>query len=260
MIIDRQKVRTTFAAYVRSYDDTDEKIRLKIVHTMHVAEISQRIARSLSLSAEDIDLAWLIGMLHDIGRFEQLRRYDTFDDAASIDHAAFGVSLLFEEGLIRRFAADPAEDAVIREAIADHNRYRLPTGLDERSRLFADLIRDADKIDIFRVCAETPMEDIYNVTTQEIHESLVTPAVLQAFLEHHAVEHSLKKTAVDHLVGHASLVFELVYPESIRITAEQGYAMKMLQLKSKCPQTNATIQQIRQELETYLQSAHGTGR
>ena len=54
-------------------------IILKKEHTYRVANLSEKIARSISdiydLSEGDVDLAWIIGMFHDIGRFEQVKRY-----------------------------------------------------------------------------------------------------------------------------------------------------------------------------------------
>ena len=103
MIIDRKNVEDTFKKYTDNYDTSDEKIKLKVDHTYRVAALSERIAISLGLDKADTDLAWLIGMLHDIGRFEQLKNYGTFSDADSIDHAHYGVELLLDEGLIWKF-------------------------------------------------------------------------------------------------------------------------------------------------------------
>ena len=103
-VINRKNVINAFAEYVRNYDPSDEKIKLKIDHTYRVAGLCQSIAKSLNLSEADVDIAWLLGMLHDIGRFEQIRRFGTFSDADSVDHAEFGADLLFKEGLIRKFA------------------------------------------------------------------------------------------------------------------------------------------------------------
>ena len=55
-----------------------DRVKLKIDHTYRVAALCARIAQSLALPPEDVDLAWLSGILHDVGRFEQLRRYNTF--------------------------------------------------------------------------------------------------------------------------------------------------------------------------------------
>ena len=100
IFIDREKVRKTFADYTANYNAQDEKIKLKINHTYRVAGLCDRIADSIGLVGEDRDIAWLLGMLHDVGRFEQIRRYHTFNDANSIDHAKLGADLLFNDGLM----------------------------------------------------------------------------------------------------------------------------------------------------------------
>ena len=69
MKINREHIKNTFQEYTDRYDSTDPKIKLKIDHTYRVADLCERIAKSLDLLQEDIDLAWLSGMLHDIGRF-----------------------------------------------------------------------------------------------------------------------------------------------------------------------------------------------
>ena len=59
--------------------------------------------------------------------------------------------------------------------------------------MFCNIIRDADKIDIFKVNIDTPVEEIYNVTTKDLKNSEITPEVMQAFDERHAVLRSLKR-------------------------------------------------------------------
>ena len=103
------------------------------------------------------------------------------------------VQVLFGEGRIRDYMDDPAEDALLCTAVEWHSAFRLPEKLDARTRTFSQLLRDADKIDILRVNVETPLEEIYNVSTVALRQSPVTPAVLDAFYEHHCVLHSLKK-------------------------------------------------------------------
>ena len=103
MKIDREEVKKEFVSYVSAYDRTDIKILLKEEHTERVAGLCEQIAESLRLSTEDTDLAWLLGMLHDIGRFEQLRRFGTFADAKSVNHAALSADILFQEGMIYRY-------------------------------------------------------------------------------------------------------------------------------------------------------------
>ena len=127
--VDRQKVLDAFAAYIRPYDAQDPKVSLKIHHTYRVAALCEQIGRSIALEGTALDLAWLCGMLHDVGRFEQLRRFGTFDDSKSIDHARAGVQVLFEQGHIRDYLDDDSEDAMLRTAVEWHSAYRLPDGL-----------------------------------------------------------------------------------------------------------------------------------
>ncbi len=330
-VINRKNVINAFAEYVRNYDPSDEKIKLKIDHTYRVAGLCQSIAKSLGLSEADVDIAWLLGMLHDIGRFEQIRRFGTFSDADSVDHAEFGADLLFKEGLIRKFAegyyeecelASPGNEeagqAYIRQedcqkgklnsrqgnclltqsdnqsdncqeerkikeflvnndattgddeqiiknnehhnkdtgllelAIRQHNKYRVKEGLTDRELMFCNILRDADKVDIFKVNADIPMEIIYDVTTEELKNGVITKEVIDSFYKKETVLKSVRKSAVDHIVGHISLLFELVYPESYRQAKEQGYVYKLLDFKSDIPEVNAEFDDMRKYVDEFL--------
>ncbi len=275
--INRKNVINTFAEYVRNYDPLDEKIKLKIDHTYRVAGMCQRIAESLGLSEPDVDIAWLLGMLHDIGRFEQIRRFGTFNDAQSVDHAEFGADLLFKEGLIRKFAEGYYEECelarsgneeaeqiiknnehhnkdtgLLEMAIRQHNKYRVKEDLTERQRMFCDILRDADKVDIFKVNADIPMEIIYDVTTEELKNGIITKEVLESFYKKETVLKSVRRSAVDHIVGHISLLFELVYKESYRQAKEQGYVYKLLDFKSDVPEVNAEFDDMRKYVDEFL--------
>ena len=276
-VINRKNVINAFAEYVRNYDPSDEKIKLKIDHTYRVAGLCQRIAESLGLSEPDVDIAWLLGTLHDIGRFEQIRRFGTFNDAQSVDHAEFGADLLFKEGLIRKFAEGYYEECELAEpenqedeqiiknnehhnkdtgllemAIRQHNKYRVKEDLTERQRMFCDILRDADKVDIFKVNADIPMEIIYDVTTEELKNGVITKEVLESFYKKETVLKSVRRSAVDHIVGHISLLFELVYKESYRQAKEQGYVYKLLDFKSDVPEVNAEFDDMRKYIDEFL--------
>ena len=276
-VINRKNVINAFAEYVRNYDPSDEKIKLKIDHTYRVAGLCQRIAESLGLSEPDVDIAWLLGMLHDIGRFEQIRCFGTFNDVQSVDHAEFGADLLFKEGLIRKFAEGYYEECelarsgneeaeqiiknnehhnkdtgLLEMAIRQHNKYRVKEDLTERQRMFCDILRDADKVDIFKVNADIPMEIIYDVTTEELKNGVITKEVLESFYKKETVLKSVRRSAVDNIVGHISLLFELVYKESYRQAKEQGYVYKLLDFKSDVPEVNAEFDDMRKYVDEFL--------
>ena len=79
-MIDLQKARIAFKEYISSYDNqNDPGFNLKVVHTYHVVDNAIMISKKLVLSEEDINLAALIGILHDIGRFDELKNLKKFD-------------------------------------------------------------------------------------------------------------------------------------------------------------------------------------
>lgn len=252
MQINREHVKETFKNYTDVYDASDEKVKLKIDHTYRVADLCEQIAKAEKLDDADVELAWLLGMLHDVGRFEQLRRYGTFNDAESIDHAQFGADILFVDGRIRDYVADADEDLLIEKAIRVHSMYRVPNDMPSRTEKLAHILRDADKIDILRVNVEVPLEEIYNATTDELRNAEVSEEVMKNFYEHTAILKSIRQTVVDHVVGHISLVFELVSAESTRIAKEQGYLDKLMNFQSYNPRTTNQFAKIRAEMERYL--------
>ena len=245
--IDRRRAREAFDSYVAAYDATNPRIALKVEHTLRVAELCERIAREAGFTPAGTDLAWLCGLLHDIGRFEQLRRWNTFSDAASTSHAALGVEVLFGSkgdtgvadddgsaagtiGIIHRFI-DPSDELeeVIRAAVGFHSDYRLPEDLDVRTHAICDVVRDADKLDILRVASTDTVETVLNATEDELLASAVSPAIEDAFFEHRTAHYSERVTPVDYLVNLACFAFELAYPASLEIADEQEYIYRALE-------------------------------
>ena len=155
--MDFEQAKQAFELYLNGYDRKDEKVYLKIVHTYGVVDCSEEIARRMGLGEEDIFLAKIIALLHDIGRFEQLKLYDSFEPGI-FDHAQYGADILFREGRIREFLPETTWDETIETAIRYHSAFQLPKISDSRTLLHAELIRDADKLDNCRVKLEERVE------------------------------------------------------------------------------------------------------
>ncbi len=253
----REGLRENFANYVANYDYSDTKIRLKAEHTYRVATLCEEIAASLKLSDEDICLVWTCGMLHDIGRFEQVRRYGTFFDSISINHAQFGADLLFGEGLYDRLVpADFTEGQrdIIEKAIRVHNMYRVHGELTDRELLFANILRDADKIDILKVNCDTPIEEVYNRPVEDFISSRVSDDVKKAFREHSCAKRHTDATAIDYMIGHVCFIFELVFDKSIEIAHSQGYIYKILDFQSENEDTIEWFEYMKNEINAYIGS------
>ena len=234
--MNRAKAANAFDTYVSNYDSDNPMIFQKAAHSYRVAQIAERIARSLG--QEDlIDFAWLLGLLHDIGRFEQVKRYNTFADSQSVDHAELGADILFKEGLIDRFPTETLPEGwqnIAETAIRLHNKLALPDGLDKDTETLSNILRDADKVDIFRVLNEISYAD-RNGGRQPIQpdNDELSPEVMACVMAHRCVPSAVRKTVFDTRVSHCCLAFELVYEESRKIAKEQGYLLKLLTMQDR---------------------------
>ena len=161
-----------FDKYVNNFDLDDKDIQLKYNHSYRVADLSKKYAKLLHFSDEEVLLAEAIGLLHDIGRFEQIKRYNSYDDGNNMDHADYGVFLLFEKGLIKQFWKNENDYELIKFAIENHNKLAIPIIDDERIMKFAKLIRDVDKLDIIYIYAF--LDDVkFNISDDSISESVL---------------------------------------------------------------------------------------
>ena len=227
MIIDIGQAQNAFKEYAKKYNPEDEKIKIKIAHIQRVAQNSKRIAQNLKLSQEDIELAELIGLLHDIGRFEQVRLYHTFVDKDSINHGEYGAKVLFEDGLIRKFIKDDKFDRIIKVAIVNHNRADIEEGLTEREKLHAKIIRDADKTDIFTILISGDKKAIWEKA--DLSDDKISDEIYREFGEDKRINYKERKTSADILVSHFNYVYDLNFPETRKIIRDNKYIDKLYQ-------------------------------
>ena len=101
-----------FLKYVNRYDNSDKDILLKRRHTLRVMGLSEKIAEKINLSTEEVELAKLCGLLHDIGRFTQIQDFNTYNDLISLDHGDLGAEILKKDNYIDKFT-NKNQEAVI---------------------------------------------------------------------------------------------------------------------------------------------------
>lgn len=243
--MNKEQALQAFNDYVSNYDEKNVRIALKIAHTFRVAEISERIAVSIDRNEKiNPEFSWLLGLLHDIGRFEQVTRYGTFKDVLSLDHAELGADILFNEGLIKNFPCEGIEGdwlKISETAIRVHNKLKVPEGLDRKTEIYSNILRDADKADIFRVFSEPPYDK------QELENLTVRDEILSCVREHRCVQRaSVEINALEYLVVLCCMAFEIVFPETKRIILGQGYLGRLIsRIEDDC---------VRGEFEDLLRS------
>ena len=225
MVIDINEAKKAFKEYVKKYNPEDEKIKLKISHIERVAQNSKKIAENLGLNQEDIELAELIGLLHDIGRFEQVRLYHTFVDKDSINHGEYGTKILFEEGLIRKFIKEDKFDKIIKLAIINHNRAEIQEGISEREKLHCKIIRDADKTDIFKILVTGDKKTVWEKA--DLSEDKISDEIYREFIEEQKINYKERRTSADILVCHFCYIYDLNFAITKKIIKENNYIDKL---------------------------------
>ncbi|MCI7722737.1 MAG: HD domain-containing protein [Mediterraneibacter faecis] len=254
-MIDLQYAKKAFENYLNDYDQKNEKIKLKIVHTYGVMECSKKITEDMELSAEDCELAQIIGLLHDIGRFEQLKCYNSFEPE-TMDHAAFGVRILFEERLIRRFVEENKWDEIIKTAIGHHSDYCLKGITNERELMHAQIIRDADKLDNCRVKLETAIDILMGVTAEQVGMSEITPEVMRQFKNHKSVLLETRKTKMDYWISYLAYFYDINFKATYESIRDNHYVDKIIgRIPYTNPDTGKQMEQIRNEMNLYIQNA-----
>ena len=238
-----------FKKYTSNYLDYGEMITLKINHTLRVMNYCERIAKSLNLSEEEIEIAKIIGLLHDIGRFEQWKVYNTFRDLDSIDHGDYGVEILTRDNSLRKYIKDDKYDEIILNSIKYHNKYNVPEELDEKNKLFAKLIRDADKIDILylRVIGELKIQLDNNSLNETIYNTV---------LNKKPINRKDIKTETDRLAVSLGFIFDINYKESFNILKENDYVNKIINVfkeSTNSEKLKEQLEEIRKVINEYIE-------
>jgi hypothetical protein len=142
-----------FLAYTDSFlsgkAEFDKNILLKKEHSLLVQQESRYLAEAENFSPRLAILAETAGLFHDIGRFEQIRRYNTFVDAKSLDHGDLGCEVLLKTAMLSPLPENDRD--IIISAVKLHNKRKPASGLTGDALLIAQAVRDADKLDIMRV-------------------------------------------------------------------------------------------------------------
>lgn len=254
--VDYEKALKAFEEYLASYDRSNGSINLKIIHTYEVVKLSEYIAKELKLSNEDIELAKVIALLHDIGRFEQIKTFKMFDDK-KLEHAKYGVKVLFEDNkLIRKFIDTDEYDELIYKAIYNHNKLEIESNLTEHELLHAKIVRDSDKIDNFRVRVKDKFEDIfpriYNKDT--INNEIISKEVFDTFISHKSVKVSDRKTILDYWYCVIAFIFDLNFDVSLKYVNEKNYINILIdRIKYQNKDTINKVEILRKEALEYIE-------
>ena len=222
-------IKEWFDNYTETFLTDDESfnanIRLKIDHSLRVLDRMTDIADELGPKGKKRRIALACALLHDAGRFEQLKRHNTFADIHSENHGELGAEVIQKENVLSNLSPRPAEIIIL--AVKYHNARYLPDSLTAEQRFFAELTRDADKIDILKVVCDYYLDDSEDKDLMIVHnlpdEPFISDDVFEEFMRDGHVTFSKMKSVADFKLFQMGWVWDVNTRAALRILHRLGY-------------------------------------
>jgi hypothetical protein len=238
--------------FLNQYPDLSENIGIKADHCRKVGDEIVGIAQSLDLNNDELLLAETIGLFHDVGRFKQYVKYQTFSDSKSQNHAELGVEVLKENNVLNGLADEYKE--IVFKSILNHSRAEIIQDENEKVIFFSKLIRDADKLDIWRLITEYYMvkEQKENKTLElELPDSdEISDEVFEAIVNKTVVLKESMKTLNDFKLLQIGWLFDLNFNYSIKRLFDKNDLNKIFDTLPK----NKKVKQIKEIVNKYFKN------
>lgn len=209
---------------IDNYDVDNDKISRKYIHTFKTKLVNDQIIMTLNFNDREKYLSSIIALFHDYGRFEQVRIYDSFNDLTTVDHADLAVEMLFDKKEIFNFVQDLTEEELnlVKIAIKNHNKFEVEEGLIETQNLFCKIIRDADKVDIYRVITtEISAKD-------NVQEGKLEQSILDNFYAHKLYRYSKETTFYTSAITKLSFIYDINFTKSYELILQNDYLNKYM--------------------------------
>jgi len=246
--------RSWFRGYVKTYYSEESyiqmNIRMKEEHTYRVCKNIVMIGRDMNLDEKQLLIGETIALFHDVGRFEQFKRYRTFNDRRSQNHAKLSVELLKRTGVLTRLSK--SEETIIYKAVSYHNLYKLPMEEEDICLFYAKLLRDADKLDIWSTILEyygirhlhpNPALELELPDTQEY-----SPGFIDSIMNGRCTDIGDMKTYNDLKLSLLSWVFDINFLPTYQYIQQHGYIDRVV---DSLPDT-IDIRKVQKHVNKYI--------
>ena len=226
-----------FIQYTNKYKKYGNKIDLKTNHTFRVQKLCEELAKSEGLNNDEIELASTCGLLHDIGRFEQWKRYKSYKDLDTIDHGDLGVEILNNNNFINKFSNKNHNTILM--SVKYHNKYKVPNTLTETNKYYTNIVRDADKIDILYLFS-------INVLKITKASTKMSEKIFNTLINKKQIKRIDVKNKSDEIAIRLGFVFDLNFKKSYEIIKENNYLNKIIDIQIKEIDNKELINQLQE--------------
>ena len=256
---DLEQFKDWFATYADSHfgDDAyiNANLQLKKDHSSRVCDEMDHLIDRLGFDDNDKLLARTTALFHDIGRFPQFVKYQTYMDAQSCDHSCLSVNILQETGILD--VLSDQERQIILTSIRLHGQKELPRDLDARTMLFAKLVRDADKLDIFFIVIKEMKSyradpDNFLLGVEFTDEPYCSEDVVDAVIDGKLIDYKKLRTLSDMLLLQLGWVYDTNFKPTFERVKERRYIERIAEHLIKTPRTETAVEQVLKYITEYV--------
>ena len=216
------RIMRIFEQYMKNFDMNNANIKVKYFHSLKTMELAKDIATNLGVfTEEEITVCELIGLFHEIGSFDKNPEFHIINDNNE-DYTNKTLELLFTNGMIRKITPETKYDGIIKFAIYSLNKEGYPSNLNQKIVYFCDVLKDAHKLDTFRLAINYPYIDTRI-------ESYPTAMVYDEFKKFKTIPNKLTENNSDEVLLVLSNVFSLSSRYSYYILRENNYINKLIE-------------------------------
>ncbi len=249
-MIDIENAKKELINHVNKIQIDNPRVQMKLGHIIRVAQNCKKLATNLKLTKEKIQLAELIGLLHDIGRFEQYKILDK-NKKEKFDHGKAGVEVLKKDNYIRKYIKEDIYDDIIYTAVYEHNKYQLSEGLSQEKELFCKIIRDADKLDLIYEGAVIYWEQPERI--KQVEEGKLSEKMLEDVYQTRLADGRNKMSEIDQILRFASYVFDVNFSYSFKVLKENDNLSKMIdKFDYQIPETKDRMMKVKKIVNEYI--------
>lgn len=254
-----EQFKKWFYGYAATFYGSDElindNIKLKDYHTRRVCADILILAERLGLNERQKLIAETIGLFHDVGRFEQFKRFGSYNDVGTINHSLLGLEILAEKKILDCLSSE--EKDLIETAIRLHGDKDLVDNLDKETELFAKLLRDADKLDIYYVMVER-LDDLknkpekYTATFGYSASEGYSQHIVQAVLDNETINYKDFKSINDMVIAMLGWIIDVNFVPTLREIKSRGHLEKLVNFLPPAEDICRVAAHIQKQLEARI--------
>ena len=244
------KCLNEFGKYTHMYDLSVKENKYKYEHTLRVVEFAETICNNENFNDEEKNIALICSLLHDIARFEEWTKYNSWNE---IDHGDLGYDILNSNDYILKYVDKNYKDVVL-NTVKYHNKRIIPEFLDEFTMKMVKIVRDADKLDILNTQYNPYNEKSLTLNMDYTTQKKLDENIIDNFISEKLLDRKLVTNIVEDIIFYLSYIFDINYKTSFKIIYDLRIIDIKLELLKKLLFDESQIRIIELKIKEYMES------